>query len=81
MTATSVEGLFRSRPPIKVASIKVEHEGREVSLIQLAQESGINLGTLYARYHHGDRDDRLVRPARAPARLYHGHEDIVRGVY
>jgi hypothetical protein len=41
----------------------IEHCGRQLTLKQLASETGIRLYTLYQRWHRGDRNERLVRPA------------------
>lgn len=49
-------------------TVYFEHCGRRVFMKQLARETGINLYTLYQRWHRGDRDERLARPAVARAR-------------
>lgn len=45
-----------------------EHLGRVRTMKQLAAETGMDIYTLYQRWHRGDRDERLVRPLRRYAR-------------
>ena len=45
-------------------TIKVIYEGVEMTLAEAAEKSGINYGCLFYRYQHGDRGEKLFRPAR-----------------
>jgi hypothetical protein len=45
----------------------VEHEGRQVSLRELALQSRLDFSTVYRRYRKGLRGADLVRPSYAPA--------------
>jgi hypothetical protein len=47
-----------SRPPIRF-----EHEGRTVTLSELAASSGVPYDRLWYRYHAGKRGADLVAPA------------------
>jgi len=42
----------------------VEYEGVKMTLAEAAERSGINRSTLWARYKHGDRGDKLFRPVK-----------------
>ena len=45
-------------------NIIVEYQGREMTLAEAAELSGIPYNTLLARYYAGDRGERLFRPVR-----------------
>jgi uncharacterized OB-fold protein len=44
-------------------AVRVEHNGDEVNLVELAKLTGIAYSTLQNRYRRGDRGEKLVRPA------------------
>ena len=58
---TLTQALQLPYAPAKPAE-KIDFRGRQMTIYQLAKETGISYPTLIKRYMRGDRDDRLVRP-------------------
>lgn len=46
------------------SNVRVNIRGKEMILIEVAENYGINYGCISARYHRGDRGERLIRPMR-----------------
>lgn len=44
------------------SNIIVEYKGKQMTLIELSELTGINYGCLFRRYKRGNRDEYLVRP-------------------
>ena len=42
----------------------VEYQGEKITLAEAAEKTGINMTTLWRRYHHGDRGKILFRPVK-----------------
>lgn len=48
----------------RTSNILVDYEGKTLTLIELSEKTGITYSCLNARYHRGDRGNRLIRPVR-----------------
>lgn len=46
------------------SNVRVQYEGKEITLIELSEKTGISYNCLSYRYKAGDRGSRLVRPVR-----------------
>lgn len=46
------------------SNIIVEYDGREMTLAEASERSGIKFGTLWDRYKRGDRGEKLFRPVK-----------------
>lgn len=48
----------------RTTNILVDYKGKTLTLIELSEITGITYSCLNARYHRGDRGNRLIRPVR-----------------